>query len=111
MVGRKWYFNVPDSCESYSVVAERFIRTLKSNIYKKWRPMIVNPNLVIWVSSLTNIIILAIVLWGKKTYWWQFSSLNEEIETSLKAPKAPKVGNKIRITKCKSIFSKGFTEN
>ena len=33
--------------ESKSVVTERFIRTLKGKIYKKWQLIIINPNLVI----------------------------------------------------------------
>ena len=36
--------------ESKSVVAERFIRTLKGKICKKWSTKIVNLVLVIWIS-------------------------------------------------------------
>ena len=36
--------------EGKSVIAERFIRTLKVNMYKKWQLMIANLILVIWMS-------------------------------------------------------------
>ena len=38
-----------------------------------------------------------------------YSALNEDIESSCKAPKF-KVGDTVRITKYKNIFSKGYTE-
>ena len=39
-----------------------------------------------------------------------FSALTEEIELSHKGLKL-KVGNRVRITKYKNIFSKGYTKN
>ena len=33
-----------------SVIAERFIKTLKTKIYKKWQLMIGNLILVIWIN-------------------------------------------------------------
>ena len=39
-----------------------------------------------------------------------YSALNEKIETNPKAPKF-KVNDRVRITKYKNIFSKGYTEN
>ena len=34
--------------EGKSVIAERFIKTLKAKIYKKWQIMIANLILIIW---------------------------------------------------------------
>ena len=34
--------------EDESVIAERFIKTLKAKIYKKWQLMIANLILIIW---------------------------------------------------------------
>ena len=39
-----------------------------------------------------------------------YSALTEKIETNSKATKF-KVNNRVRITKCQNIFSKGYTEN
>ena len=39
-----------------------------------------------------------------------YSALTEEIESGHKAPKF-KVSDRVRITKCKSIFRKGYFEN
>ena len=39
-----------------------------------------------------------------------YSTINEKIETSLIASKF-KVNDRVRITDCKNIFSKGYTEN
>ena len=39
-----------------------------------------------------------------------YSALTENIETHTKASKF-KVNGRFRITKCKNIFSKGYTEN
>ena len=36
--------------EGKSVIAERFVKTLKTKIYKKWQLMITNLILVIWVN-------------------------------------------------------------
>ena len=47
---------------------------------------------------------------GKKPIHANYSVLTEEIESSHKAP-IFKVGDKVTITKCKNIFSKGCTEN
>ena len=47
---------------------------------------------------------------GKKTIKADYSVLNEKIETNYKAPKF-KVNDRVRITKYKNIFSKGYTEN
>ena len=96
--------------EGQSVIAERFVKTLKVNIYNK---MIAN-NSKSYLSYLNilaeqysntyhhsvnkNILMLIILFWLEKT------------ETNPKAPKF-KVNHRVRITKNKNIFSKGYTEN
>ena len=47
---------------------------------------------------------------GKKPIGINYSALSEKIETNPRAPKF-KVGGRVRITKNKNIFSKGYTEN
>ena len=57
-----------------------------------------------------NTIILFIILLIKKPINADYSALTEKIETNPKAPKF-KVNDRVRITKYKNIFSKGYTEN
>ena len=57
-----------------------------------------------------NTIILTIILLVKKPTDGDYSALREEIKRSSKALKL-KVGDRVRITKYKNIFSKGYTEN
>ena len=47
---------------------------------------------------------------NKKPINADYSVLTEKIKTNLKAPKF-KVNDRVRITKYKNIFSKGYTEN
>ena len=47
---------------------------------------------------------------GKKPIGINYSALSEKIETNPRAPKV-KVGGRVRITKNKNIFSKGYTKN
>ena len=47
---------------------------------------------------------------NKKSINADYSALTEKIETNPKAPKC-KVNDRVRITKYKNIFSKGYTEN
>ena len=47
---------------------------------------------------------------NKKPINADYSALTEKIETNPKAPKF-KVNDRVRITKYKNIFSKGYTEN
>ena len=47
---------------------------------------------------------------GKKSIDADYSALTEKIESSHEAYKF-KVGNRVRITKYKNIFSKGYTDN
>ena len=49
-----------------------------------------------------------IVLLAKKPIDADYSALTEDIESS---HQAPKFGDRVRITKYKNIFSKGYTEN
>ena len=46
----------------------------------------------------------------KSLFGADYSALTEEIELSRKAPKF-KVGDRVRITKYKNIFSKSYTKN
>ena len=47
---------------------------------------------------------------GKKPINADYSALNEKIETNHNAPKF-KANDRVRITKYKNIFSKGYTKN
>ena len=47
---------------------------------------------------------------NKKPINADYSALTEKIETSSKAPKF-KVNDRVRLTKYKNIFSKGYNEN
>ena len=47
---------------------------------------------------------------NKKLVNADYSALTEQIETNLKASNF-KVNDRVRITKCKSIFSNGYPEN
>ena len=94
--------------ESKSVVAERFIKILNGEIYKKWQLMIANLILVIWINYkidaiiliigllIKNLLMLIILIWLKK--------LNRVIQ--LLNPKLV-----ISITKLKNIFSKCYTKH
>ena len=96
--------------EAKSVVAERFIRTMKDKIYKK---MTANDSksylgyLNKLVDQYNNTYHRSI---DKEPVDVDYSVLTEEIESNLKTPKF-KVSDRVRITKYKNIFSKGYTEN
>ena len=96
--------------EDKPVVAEWFIKTLKGKIYKK---MTVNDSksyvgcLNKLVDQYNNTSHFSI---GKKPMNAFYSNLNEEIRLNYKDPKF-KVRDRVRITKYKNIFSKGYTEN
>ena len=47
---------------------------------------------------------------GKKPVDGDYSAFTEEIETESKGPKF-KVGDRVKITKYKNIFNKGYSEN
>ena len=77
--------------ESKSVVAERFIKILNGEIYKKWQLMIANLILVLWINYKIDAIILIIGLLIKKPINADYSYLTEEIKSSHTALKS-KIG-------------------
>ena len=94
--------------EGKSVIAERFIKTLKPKIYKR---MTANdsksylPDLNELVDQYNNTYLHSI---NKKPNNPDYSSLTENNQSN---PKSPKVNDRVRITMYKNIFSKGYTEN
>ena len=96
--------------EGKSVITERFIKTLKSKIYKK---MTTNdsksylPYLNKLVDQYNNTYHHSI---NKKSINADYSASTENTESNPKAPKF-KVNDRVRIIKYKNIFSKGYTEN
>ena len=92
------------------VIAERFIKTSKAKIYKKTT---VNgskyylPYLNKLVEQYNNTYHYYL---NKKTINADYFALTEKIETNHKGPKF-KVNDRVRITKYKNSFSKGYTEN
>ena len=97
--------------ERKSVVAERFIRTLKSKIYKHVTSISKN----VYIDKLDDIaneynnayhttIKLKPIDVKDNTY------INTDKETNDKDPKF-KVGDRVRISKYKNIFAKGYTPN
>ena len=97
--------------EGKSVVAERFIRTLKSKIYKYMTSISKN----VYVDKLDDI-----VNEYNNTYQTKIKMkpidvkdntyINTDKETNDKDPKF-KVGDRVRISKYKNIFTKGCTPN
>ena len=93
-----------------SVIAESFLKTLKSKAYKR---MTVNdsksylPYLNNLIEEFNNTYHYSI---DKKPITADFSALSENIESNPKVPKF-KVNDRVRITKHRNIFSKGYTEN
>ena len=91
--------------EGMSVAAKRFIKALKDKIYKKLTANIGYLNKII--DEYNNTYHHSIV---KKLSDADYSALTEEIETNPKSPKF-RVGDRVRITKHRNIFSKGYTQN
>ena len=92
------------------VISERFIRILKAKIYKKMTTNDIKSYLSYCnklVDQYNNTYHHSI---NKKPFNDDYSALTEKIETNLKAPKF-KVNGRVRITKYKNVFSKGYTEN
>ena len=97
--------------EGKSVVAERFIRTLKRKIYKYMTSISKN----VYIDKLDDI-----VNEYNNTYHTTIKMkpidvkvntyINTDKETNDKDPKF-KVGDRVRISKYKNIFSKGYTPN
>ena len=98
--------------EGKSVVAERFIRTLKSNIYKYMTSISKNVN--VYIDKLDNI-----VDEYNNTYHATIKMKpidvkdNTYINTSKEINKDPKfkVGDRVRISKYKNIFAKEYMPN
>ena len=96
--------------EGKSVVAGRFIKTLKGKVYKT---VAANDNRSYFsylnelVDQHNNTYHCPI---GEKPADGDYSTLTEKIELSHKAPKY-KVGDRVRIAQYKNIFSKGYTNN
>ena len=93
-----------------SVIAERFIKTLKSKIYKKMTASDSKsylPHLNKLVDQYNNAYHYSI---SKKPINADYSALTKKIETNPKVPEF-KVNDRVRITKYKNIYSKGYTEN
>ena len=99
--------------EGKSVIAEMFIKTLKSKIYGKMTEhhliflISINPYLNKLLDQYNNTCHPSI---NKKLINADYSSLIERIGTNPKAPKF-KVNDEGRITNYKNIFRKDYTEN
>ena len=96
--------------ESKSVIVEKFIKILKAKIYSKMTANDEKSYLAYLnklVDQYDNNYQYSI---NKKPINADSSALTEKIETNHKAPKF-KVNDRVRITKHKNIFSKGYTEN
>ena len=112
--GEKFYNNLilmySTHIEGNSVIAERFIKTLKAKTYKK---VTANdkksylPYLNKLVDQYNNTYYHSI---HKKPINIDYSALTKNIEMNPKAPKF-KVNYRRRITNYKNIFSKGYIEN
>ena len=98
--------------EGKSVITERFIKTLKSKIYKKMTAddsKSYLPYLNKLVDQYNNTYHHSI---NKKPINADYSASTENIKINPKAPKTPKkVNDRVKTTKYKNIFSKGYTEN
>ena len=101
-------FQCTPHSEGKSVIAERFIKTLKSKIYKKVTP---NDNKS-YLPYLNKLVDRCNKTYhhsiNKKPINANYSAFFEKLETN---PKAPKFKVNDRITKYKNIFSKRYTEN
>ena len=97
--------------EGKSVVAERFTRTLKSKIYKYMTSISKN----VYIDKLDDIVdeynnTYRITIKRKPTDVKDNTYINTDKETNDKDPKF-KVGDRVKISKYKNIFAKGYTPN
>ena len=97
--------------EGKSVVAERFLRMLKSKIYKYMTSLSKN----VYIDKLNDIVdeynnAYHTTIKMKPIDVKDSKSINTNKETNDKDPKF-KVGDHVRISKYKNIFSKGYTPN
>ena len=98
--------------ESKSVIAEKFIKKSSTRIYKKMtandsKSYLTWINLNKFIHEYNNIYHQSI---NKKDVIADYSGLNEITETASTASNF-KFNNRVRITRCKSVFSKVYTEN
>ena len=94
-----------------SVVAERFIRTLKNEIYKHMTAISKNVYFDVLddiVDKYNNTYHKTIKLKPINVKNYSFAGYNEE--SNEKDPKF-KIGDHVRISKYKNIFAKGYTPN
>ena len=97
--------------EGKSVLAERFIRTLKSKIYKYMTSISKNvyiDKLDDMVNEYNNTYHTTIKM--KPSDVKDNTYINTDKEINNKDPKF-KVGDHVRISKCKNIFAKGYLSN
>ena len=97
--------------EGKSVVAERFIRTLKTKIYKYMTSVSKN----VYIDKLDDIVgkynnTYHRTIKMKPTDVKDNTYFDSKKEINDKNPKF-KVGDYVRISKCKNIFAKGYTPN
>ena len=97
--------------EGKSAVAERFIRTLKSKIYKYMTSISKN----VYIDKLDDIVdkynnTYHTTIKMKPIDVKDNTYINAEKEINNKDPKF-KVGDRVRISKCKNIFVKGYMPN
>ena len=90
--------------EGKSVLAERFIRTLKSKIYKYMTSISKN----VYIDKLNDI-----VNEYNNTYHTTIKMKHVDVKdnTYFNTDKEIKVGDRVRISKYKNIFAKGYTRN
>ena len=94
-----------------SVVAERFIRTLKSKIFKHMTAVSKNVYFDVWdniVNKYNNTVHRSIKMKPTDVTSDVYAEYNED--SNEKDPKF-KVGDHARISKYKNIFAKGYTQN
>ena len=97
--------------EGKSVVAARFIRTLKSKIYKHMTSISKN----VYIDKLDDIVdeynnAYHTTIKMKPIYVKDNTYINTDKEINNKDPKF-KVGDRVRISKYKNIFAKSYTPN
>ena len=98
--------------EGKSVVAERFIKTLKNKIYEHktyiGKNVYIDDVLDDIVKKYNNTIHSSVKMTPKDVTDDSFAEYSEE--TNKKSPKF-KIGDNVRISKYKNIFAKGYTPN
>ena len=97
--------------EGKSVVAERFIRTLKSKIYKYMTSISKN----VYIDKLNDIVdeynnTYHAIIKMKPIYVKDNTYINTDKKINNKDPNF-KVGDRVRISKYRKIFAKGYTPN